>query len=58
MRAENAILSEQVFIAQQQFLVDQSRDEGEQARPMQLITHEKVHHTPCLKGVASVRRVF
>jgi hypothetical protein len=46
MGAEDAILSQQVFIAQQQFLIDQSRDEGEQARPMQWITHENVHHTP------------
>ena len=37
--AENAILGDQVLVAQQQFLVDESRHEGQQLCPMESIAH-------------------
>jgi hypothetical protein len=47
MGPEDVVLGQQVFIARQQFLIDQSRDEHEQARPMQSIIHAKRSSYPC-----------
>jgi len=39
--SENAILGGQVFVPQQQFLIDQTCDKGQNACPMKLIAHGK-----------------
>jgi hypothetical protein len=41
MGAEDALFNQPVFIAQQQFRIDQSRHKREQARAVQSITHTK-----------------
>lgn len=52
MSPQDAVLGKQVFIAQQQFLIDQSCDEREQAGPMQSVIDANVHHTGAGASVA------
>src|SRR5215831_11271851 len=49
--SEDAVLGHQVFVSEQQFLIDEPRHVSEQTCPMESIAHErKVHHRPLRDG--------
>jgi|SRR5258705_4412878 hypothetical protein len=41
VRSEDAILGREVFVAQQQLLIDEARDKGQKACPVESIAHGK-----------------
>ena len=56
--SEDAILGHQVFVAQQQLLVDEARHKGQKARPVKSIAHGKGSIIAPATSILRIRRVF